>query len=145
MTVAASLADEFLKPFLRPSKLHSIYSKTRINQVIDSIFLLVNPLDKLMLKGFNGELYVNSYYNNLEKKYKDYTTIFELSDSLFIVNDNHLIKLSNSYTPYMHIKDNLVKEYLWGIMLNDVSNIFQKQLDKRILTHSNFIIQIVFS
>lgn len=123
-TIYASQANEFLKPFLRPSAFHRLYNNVQLNQIIDSIFLLIDPNDLVILKAFNGGFYTSTYYENLEKKIKHYETIYQLNDTTIIAKDNKTLKISKNYAPFLHIKNEKIKEYLWGSLLFDIISIY---------------------
>lgn len=144
-TICASQANEFLKPYLRPSKLHRQYNNCRLNEIIDSVFLLVNPTDIEILKGFNGLFYTSSFYDNMEKRKKNYKTIFEFTDSIIHINNLEELKVSNSYVSFLNVENKKVKEYLWGVMILDIQNMFPETITETDITvFENFFPKSIF-
>jgi thiol-disulfide isomerase/thioredoxin len=126
-TIFASQANEFIKPFLRPSPEHNIYSDTLLNKYLDSIFNIVNPFDEDILRCFNGSIYTNSYYQDVDKRTRNYSDIFQLKDSTILLHHKK-VRLANSFTPFLYIKRKKTQEYLWGSMLVAIKNVYPESL-----------------
>jgi hypothetical protein len=126
-TIYASQANEFIKPFLRPSSQHRIYGNTQINRYLDTVFSIVDPFNEDILRCFNGSFYVDSYFQNLDKKFRNYSDIFQIKDSIIVIKKKKL-SISNSFTSFLFVKNKNVQEYLWGSMLNDIKDIYPESL-----------------
>lgn len=117
-TIKASLLNEALKYFFRGSTvLYSIYSMKEIEDLKKKIFSLCNPLDTVLYKGWNTGFYLYDFY--LQKELTDKRKVLgsELKDSILKITKNKKLLIHADATPFLYIKNNRLKEYLWGSML----------------------------
>ncbi|MBS1620436.1 MAG: redoxin family protein [Bacteroidetes bacterium] len=114
-TIKANLLDEALKYFYRGSKvIYSIYSMKEIEDLKKEIFSLCNPHDTALYKGWNTGFYLYDFF--LQKELTDKRKVLgsELKDSILKISENKKLLIHADATPFLYIKNNRLKEYLWG-------------------------------
>lgn len=117
-SIKASLLNEALKYFFRGSTvLYSVYTMKEIEDLKKEIFSLCNPLDTVLYKGWNTEFYLYNFYLQNELTDKQKVLGSELKDSILIISENKKLLIHADATPFLYIKNNRLKEHLWGSML----------------------------
>ena len=123
------LVSEALKQFLRPTKYSQNYTPSEKEKIINELFKISNPLDSISLECVNTIYYAADYFDNVERRYKNNYTIFDVKDSLLKINDKNQFLIERSYVPKLHVLDRNLQEQLWGNSLLSILNLYSEPLN----------------
>ena len=126
-SIKANLLCEALKFFFRNSKIHSLFSKPSIDSLKSEIFQLCDPSDLDILRGLGTEYYIYYFFVNEELTLKNKVLQENLSDTVIVINNTKTL-LQRDFVPFLHIKNGLLRENLWGTFLFNLATIFNDKI-----------------
>jgi thiol-disulfide isomerase/thioredoxin len=125
-SLRANLFDGALTHLLRKSSVYSEYTEKEVDSLKNGIFLLCNPLDTMLYRGWRTNYYLHDYYasKTLDNQKRRLTDV--IKDTIIYVKDKRIL-VAGSFVPYLAITDRILQENLWGMGLLALTNLFKDQ------------------